>query len=191
MSNRAGLVLAQFTILSLGCGDSRRDVDDAGAGAQQSVDSGGTAAMRLSAPMRDADGTDLGVLTLTQSGEGINVSGRITGVSPGEHAIHLHAVGRCNAPTFESAGGHWNPTNSRHGTSSPGGPHLGDMPNIRVGQDGSVTVNVSTPGGTFRNSNALLDADGAAVVIHAKADDYKSQPSGNAGDRIACGIVGP
>jgi superoxide dismutase, Cu-Zn family len=159
-----------------------------GAEQQHPADTG-TAATRLSATMRNAQGRDLGILTLTQAGQGMRVSGRLAGLPPGQHAIHLHTTGRCDAPKFESAGGHWNPTNAQHGTRAPGGPHLGDMPNITVGQDSSVAVEVTTPGGTFRNQNALLDTDGAAVVIHAKPDDYRTQPSGDAGDRIACGVV--
>jgi Cu-Zn family superoxide dismutase len=184
-------VLVEFSLLSLACGDSRRDPDDAGAGARaaQQVTDSTTAATRVSAPMRSAQGKDLGVLTLTQSSQGIHLAGRLTGLPPGEHGIHLHTSGRCEAPKFESAGGHWNPTDRQHGTGSAQGPHLGDLPNITVGRDSSVAVNATTPGGTFRNQNALLDSDGAAIVIHAKADDYKSQPSGASGDRIACGVV--
>jgi superoxide dismutase, Cu-Zn family len=192
MRVRDSLVLFLALGAAAECGEGRRESEHSGAkGAeQQHPTDSGTAVTRLSAPMRNAEGKDLGILTLTQSGQGIRVTGRLTGLPPGEHAIHLHTTGRCEAPEFESAGGHWNPTKTPHGTQSPGGPHLGDLPNISVEMDSSVTVDVTTPGGTFRNQNPLLDADGAAVVIHAKADDYRSQPSGNAGDRIACGPVG-
>ncbi|MBA3257857.1 MAG: superoxide dismutase family protein, partial [Gemmatimonadales bacterium] len=117
------------------------------------------------------------------------VSGRLTGLPPGEHAIHLHAVGRCDPPAFESAGDHWNPTNRQHGTASPKGPHLGDLRNVDVARDSSVSVQETAPGGALRGDNALLGGDGAAVVVHASPDDYKSQPSGGSGDRIACGVV--
>lgn len=140
------------------------------------------------AVMRDRTGRDLGTLTLDDTGQGIRLAGTLRGIPPGEHAIHLHAVGRCEPP-FESAGPHWNPTNAQHGTENPQGPHFGDMPNITVGQDSTVSVIVSTPGGTLRGENALLDGDGAAVVIHAGADDYRTDPAGNAGERIACGVV--
>ncbi len=191
-ARHALVALAQLAILLLACDvGSRRDAvrGDKGAGQQHPADSG-TAATRLSATIRNGQGRALGILTLTQAGEGIRVSGRLTGLTPGEHAIHLHTFGRCDAPKFESAGGHWNPTNQKHGTKTPGGPHLGDLPNISVGRDSSVAVDVTTPGGTFRNQNPLMDIDGAAVIVHASPDDYRSQPSGRAGDRIACGVVG-
>jgi Cu-Zn family superoxide dismutase len=139
--------------------------------------------------MRDASGKDLGTLTLTESGQSIALSGSLKGLPPGEHGIHLHTVGQCDAPKFEAAGDHWNPTNKKHGKNAPSGPHLGDLPNITAGQNGSASVETTTPGGTLRGATAVLDTDGAAVVVHAKPDDYKAQPSGNSGDRIACGVV--
>lgn len=148
------------------------------------------AAGGATAVLQDAQGNQVGTLTLTETGQMIQVSGTLQGLPAGTHAIHLHQTGQCQAPTFESAGGHWNPTNQQHGTEHPQGPHLGDMPNIDVGQDGTMNVQVSTPqGATLTGANGLLDADGAAVVVHAQADDYESQPSGAAGDRIACGVV--
>lgn len=139
--------------------------------------------------MHDSAGKDLGTLTLTESGGSIALSGRLSGLPPGEHGIHLHTVGQCDAPKFEGAGDHWNPTNRKHGKNTPGGPHFGDLPNITVGQDGSVSLETTTPGGTLRGGAAALDDDGSAVVVHAKRDDYKTQPSGNSGDRIACGVI--
>ncbi len=174
----------------------------------------------VTAIMRDASGREIGALTLTEaprgaggnqmeggtapqdttSGvmqgapgatpQGITVTGQLTGLPPGERAIHIHAVGQCEAPGFTSAGPHWNPADRQHGTENPQGPHHGDMPNITVGADSTVSVQVTTTAGTLRQTDALLDADGAAVVIHAGADDYRTDPSGNAGDRIACGVVG-
>lgn len=141
------------------------------------------------AVMRDTTGRELGTLALVSSGSGIEVRGRLTGLAPGERAIHLHTVGRCE-PSFEAAGGHWNPDNRQHGR--PGEGHQGDMPNLTIGSDSTVNVQVSTgPSATLRGGapNALLDADGAAVMIHGGADDFQSQPAGNAGPRIACGAV--
>jgi Cu-Zn family superoxide dismutase len=141
------------------------------------------------AAMKDASGKDLGTVTLSDSSGRIIASGQLSGLPRGEHAIHLHTVGKCAPPKFETAGDHWNPTGREHGTLNPNGPHLGDLPNFSVAQNGSGRVAVTAPGGTVRSANPLLDSDGAAVVVHAKPDDYKSQPSGSSGDRIACGVV--
>lgn len=146
---------------------------------------GGTQAMAM---MRDSTGADLGQVTLTETPQGLQVSGQLRGVPAGEHGFHIHTTGSCE-PTFEAAGGHWNPTNAQHGFDAQGGPHFGDMRNITVGPDGTITAQGTTPGGTLTGQNALLDADGAAVMIHAGPDDYSSQPSGDAGGRIACGVV--
>jgi Cu-Zn family superoxide dismutase len=141
------------------------------------------------APVRNAAGRELGTLTLADSAQsGIRVTGRLTGLPPGEHGIHIHMVGQCQPP-FESAGAHWNPTSRQHGTQNPQGPHLGDMLNITVGADSSVNVSLTTTGGSLRSANGLMDADGASIVVHTRADDYRTDPSGNSGDRIACGVV--
>jgi superoxide dismutase, Cu-Zn family len=149
---------------------------------------GSTVSDQTDVPMRDAAGRDLGTLTLASTPGGLVLSGRLTGLPPGSHGIHVHAVGRCEAP-FESAGPHWNPAGRQHGTANPNGPHLGDMPNITAAPDGSANVRVTTQGGTLSGSDAILDSDGSAVVIHAQADDYRTDPSGNSGARIACGVV--
>lgn len=152
----------------------------------------GTGGMAGGAPvtvaMRDAQGRDLGTVTLAESAQGITLTGSLRGLAPGEHGIHVHTTGKCEPP-FESAGPHWNPTTKQHGTQNPQGPHLGDMPNLTVGADSSVSVQATTAGGTLRGQNALLDADGAAVVVHAGPDDYRTDPSGQSGDRIACGTA--
>jgi superoxide dismutase, Cu-Zn family len=149
---------------------------------------GSGSAERADVPVRDGSGRDIGTLTITSQSSGLMLTGTVRGLPPGTHGIHLHAVGLCEPP-FTSAGAHWNPTGRQHGAANPQGPHLGDMPNIVVADDGTATVSVMTSGGTLSGTNALLDADGAAVVIHAGPDDYRTDPSGNSGARIACGVV--
>jgi Cu-Zn family superoxide dismutase len=140
------------------------------------------------AVMRDSAGQELGVLTLTTTPEGVHLEGRLTGVKPGEHGIHLHTVGRCEPP-FESAGGHWNPMNRKHGEQNPQGPHAGDLLNLTVPANGIADVALTSHGGSLHGDVQLMDADGGAVVIHAGPDDYRTDPSGGSGPRIACGVV--
>ena len=146
-------------------------------------------AATATAPMKNAAGRDLGTLTLTDTPQGIMVMGNLTGLTPGEHGVHIHTVGQCQPP-FTSAGAHWNPTNRQHGSLNPQGPHLGDMPNITVAADSSASVHLTTAtGGTLHGANLVMDVDGASVVVHTKADDLRTDPSGNSGDRVACGVV--
>jgi Cu-Zn family superoxide dismutase len=149
----------------------------------------GTTIDQARVPMRDAMGHDLGTLTLANTNGGLILTGVLNGLPAGVHGIHLHTTGRCEPP-FATAGGHWNPAQRQHGTLNPNGPHSGDMPNVTVASDGSVTVSVMTPAGTLHGTDGLMDTDGAAVVIHAQADDYRTDPSGSSGARIACGVVG-
>lgn len=108
----------------------------------------------------------------------------VQGLSPGEHGMHLHAVGRCDAPGFQTAGAHWNPDARQHGHLNPQGPHLGDLPNLTVSANGHGAIN-------FRIAGLIDDADGTALVVHAAPDDFKTDPSGNSGDRIACAVLAP
>lgn len=146
------------------------------------------AAIPTSVAVKDAAGVDLGTLTITETASGISVSGMLHGVPVGTHAVHFHSVGQCQPP-FATAGDHWNPMSKQHGSANPQGPHFGDMPNVTIGSDGMANIVATTPGGTLRGANPLLDADGAALVVHASPDDNRTDPSGNAGDRIACGVV--
>jgi Cu-Zn family superoxide dismutase len=118
----------------------------------------------------------------------IQVHVQAQGLAAGTYGVHLHAVGRCEGPTFESAGPHWNPAGRQHGSLNPQGPHLGDLPNLVVGADGGGRVEFALAGTA---TAALADADGTAVVIHAGVDDYRTDPSGNSGARIACGVLTP
>lgn len=138
------------------------------------------------ATLKSADGQARGSAMLSEAGGGLKVHVMAEGVTPGVHGIHLHTVGKCDGPDFQTAGAHWNPTNHEHGRDNPKGAHQGDLPNITIGADGKGMVDFTVPGGKLAT---LMDADGASVVIHATADDYKTDPSGNSGGRIACGVV--
>jgi Cu-Zn family superoxide dismutase len=142
--------------------------------------------------LRDSSGRSVGTATVTQSGDALRVRIVGTAVPQGVHGAHIHTTGACDAPDFTSAGPHWNPTGRLHGTQNPQGPHLGDMPNLLVGTDGRGTLEFVIPAGRLEGGDrALLDEDGASVVVHAAADDYRTDPSGNSGARIACGVLEP
>lgn len=138
------------------------------------------------AVLASADGAPRGTATLNETSGGLTLHVAAEGLPPGPHGIHIHTVGRCDAPDFQTAGAHWNPTSRQHGHDNPQGAHQGDLPNINIGADGRGTLHASVPGANFAE---LFDADGAAVVIHAAADDYRTDPSGNSGGRIACGVL--
>lgn len=138
-----------------------------------------------SAVLHDANGAEVGHAMATSVAGGVRFSADLHGLPPGTHGIHVHTVGLCDAPGFTTAGGHWNPTGMKHGSMNPQGPHEGDLPNLIVGQDGRGTVAAVIPGAAVAT---LIDADGAAIVVHAGPDDLMTDPSGNSGGRIACGV---
>lgn len=138
------------------------------------------------AAMTSAEGAALGTLVLNSTPAGVMIQGELQGLPPGPHGFHIHTTGACEPP-FDSAGGHYNPTGAEHGFLVDAGPHAGDMTNITVAADGTVAIELLD---TFLAlDNRLFDEDGAAVLIHAMPDDYATQPSGHAGDRIACGVI--
>jgi Cu-Zn family superoxide dismutase len=147
-------------------------------------------AQTAKAALQTADGKDAGSITLTQTPSGVLLSLSVKGLPAGEHAFHVHAVGKCEPP-FNSAGGHFNPGNKKHGLLAADGSHAGDMPNLHIPASGELVVEVHNPMITLEKDkpNSVFDADGSAVVIHAGKDDYKTDPTGDAGGRIACGVV--
>lgn len=142
------------------------------------------------ADLRDAQGRSIGRATLTESQHGVLLHVELTGAPAGEHAFHVHAVGRCEAPAFQSAGGHFNPTSRQHGFLNPQGAHGGDLPNVWVPDGGRLVFDRFLDHATLGSgAGSLLDADGSALVMHAGRDDYTSDPAGNAGSRVACGVI--
>jgi Cu-Zn family superoxide dismutase len=168
---------------------------DTNAGADAEAASTATATAPAPAPgaaavLLSADGSQKGSATVIETGEGLQVTITAVGLPTGTHAAHIHTTGLCTAPDFASAGGHWNPMKKQHGKNNPQGMHMGDMPNIMLGTDGAGELQFTIPGGKLTSGDApLLDADGAAIVIHAAPDDMKTDPTGNAGGRIACGVL--
>jgi len=141
----------------------------------------------------DSEGNSIGTATFEQTPSGVLISVSLEGVPPGEHGFHIHQTGICDPATgFKSAGGHFAPQGHEHGLKVEGGPHAGDMPNQFAAADGTLRAAVFDPNVTLgTGDNSLADADGSALVIHAGADDYTSQPSGAAGSRLACAVIRP
>ena len=147
------------------------------------------AADTATAVLKDKDGKTVGSVTLTDTPNGVLLNVSLTRVPAGDHALHIHGIGKCEPPSFKSAGGHFNPDDKKHGILNPGGPHAGDMPNIHLPDSGKLQIEVLNTRVSLNGGAALLDDDGSALLIHAGADDYKTDPTGEAGGRIACGVV--
>lgn len=153
------------------------------AGAAQAGAAGGRV---VRAELKTADGKDAGHATVREVKGGLRVSIEAVGLTEGQHGAHIHTVGKCDAPDFATAGAHWNPTGRQHGSMNAMGAHGGDLPNLVVGKNGKGALAVTLPGASI---DGLLDADGSAIVIHAKPDDLTTDPSGNSGARQACGVL--
>lgn len=142
-----------------------------------------------SASLAEPGGRAVGRATVARQSGGARVLVEVEGMAAGTYGAHIHRTGRCEGPTFDSAGAHWNPTGQQHGFRNPSGRHRGDLPNLVVGADGRGRLAFTIRAAMLRGEAGILDADGAAIVVHARPDDYRTDPSGNSGARIACGVL--
>jgi Cu-Zn family superoxide dismutase len=149
----------------------------------------GSGALHARATIVDATGSTIGWASLVEDATGrVHVNVQVRGLTPGLHGIHIHAVGLCDGPAFTTAGGHYNPTGAQHGLANPGGPHAGDLPNLVVNEAGVGRLQVTTDRVAIAPAS-ILDVNGSAFIIHAFVDDQVSQPIGNSGARISCGVI--
>jgi Cu-Zn family superoxide dismutase len=147
-------------------------------------------AAKTKVELKDAQDNPVGYVILWDKGSGVGLELHLHGLTPGEHAIHFHQAAKCETPDFKSAGGHFNPEGKKHGFDNPDGHHAGDMTNFKVDGEGQAEVQLEDKDVTLKDGpHSLFSNGGTAMVIHAKADDYKTDPSGNSGDRVACGVI--
>lgn len=150
---------------------------------------GGPADPAATVRLLNAQGQPVGSAVLADTEGGVRVNLSVRGLPAGTHGVHIHQNGQCTAPDFTSAGPHYNPTSRQHGSQNPAGPHLGDLPNMTVAAGGTGELETVARGVTLRGANPLLKPGGTSLVVHAAADDYRTDPSGNSGARIACGTI--
>lgn len=193
---RTGGILAGALSLALlaACGGEKPAEQPQTPALTAAPDSTARAAAGATADLADAAGKAVGTAKLSADSAGaVVVDVDVTGLAAGPHGLHVHTVGSCDArndTAFATAGGHFNPEGKKHGLQNPEGPHAGDTEGLTVGADGHGTAHLTLTHATLSTgANALLDADGAAIVIHEKADDQKTDPSGNSGGRVVCGVI--
>ena len=176
--------IAAMSVLGIvGCDNSDEigNGQQSGVSAQANVSVQGTPAATAS--------TTLDVEAAEQDG-GVRIAVAAAGLPPGEHGLHVHEIGRCEEPGFTSAGAHWNPTGREHGRDNPAGAHAGDLPNLVIDSAGRGRTEFVISGATLvGGARPMYDNDGAALLVHAKADDYRTDPTGDSGDRIACSVL--
>jgi len=175
-----------LTLAACGSSETEQAEAEAGSAAESAAATATSAPVTAVATLQTADGQPAGIATASETDGTVRVYLQVEGLTPGEHGVHVHTIGVCEAPKFESAGPHWNPAEHKHGLEAADGQHAGDMPNLVVAEDGTGTLEYTLEGGaTFAG---LMDADGSAFMVHAMPDDQTTDPSGASGDRIACGV---
>lgn len=187
--------ILMFVLVLSACGASKSGADDHQSKEASLLEEGHSekagSNQAVHVELKNSEGEKVGIATLKQEAAGVNIAIEASNLPKGSHGFHIHEKGVCEAPSFESAGGHFNPTDAKHGFDNPDGPHAGDLPNLEVGEDGKVQESFLAEMVTLKKGekNFLLREGGTALVIHADADDNVSQPAGNAGARIACGVI--
>ena len=183
-------VLAMIGLVAISCAGGANVGRSSATPNVDSFDESPTAIV-ANAALQDKDGKVVGLVSFRETRLGVRVDVKVTGLPPGKHGMHIHETGKCDAPDFASAGGHFNINGQQHGIPGATTAHAGEMPNLEVNEKGTGTALFYSPMVSLNKaaSNGLTFGNGTAVVIHANEDDYKTQPSGNSGARIACGVV--
>ncbi|HYB99811.1 MAG TPA: superoxide dismutase family protein [Candidatus Limnocylindrales bacterium] len=183
------MTLAAFGALFLGTAHAQGTAAPAaGTAAAHGAHAAAAAPTKAVAVLRATEGSKVsGTITFTKAGDGVKVSGTISGLTPGKHGFHVHEFGDCSAPDATSAGGHFNPTGEPHAAPTDAARHTGDLGNVEAGEDGTATIDHTDKRATFEGVNSIL---GRGLIVHAKADDLKTQPTGDAGGRVACAVIG-
>jgi superoxide dismutase, Cu-Zn family len=183
---RAGVILSAVLLGAAWSGQAKAQGQEKTVALRSPVQMASTA----HADIVNATGDKIGTATLVPSAGGVRIDLSVSQLPPGTHGIHIHTAGKCEGPDFKTAGGHFNPADKKHGRDNPAGPHNGDLPNIEVGPDGKATTSLLDTNVTLSDGpNSLFHDGGTSIVIHAMQDDYKTDPAGNSGARIACGVI--